>query len=106
MSKYRRAKVEGGTFFFTVALADRSGDLLVRHIDHLRRAYRFAVDHYPFDTLAICILPDHLHAIWSLPKEDWNFPVRWSLIKSKFSRVLPAAGLRSQSSLTKRDKGI
>jgi len=106
MSRYRRAKVEGGTFFFTVALADRSKDFLVRHVDHLRQSYKFVVDHYPFETIAICILPDHLHAIWSLPREDWNFALRWSLVKSKFSRVLPAAEMRSQSNVAKRDKGI
>jgi REP element-mobilizing transposase RayT len=106
MSRYRRAKIEGGTFFFTVALADRSGTILVQHIDHLRRAYKFVVDHYPFETAAICILPDHLHAIWSLPKGDWNFALRWSLIKSRFSRALPTADLRSQSQIAKRDKGI
>jgi putative transposase len=37
MSRYRRAKIEGGVFFFTVTLADRPSDLLVRHIDRLRR---------------------------------------------------------------------
>jgi putative transposase len=106
MSRYRRAKIEGGTFFFTVALADRSGDLLVRHIDHLRKVYRFVVERYHFQTVAICILPDHLHAIWSLPKEDFNFPIRWSLIKSGFSRLLPTPDLRSHSQIAKRDKGI
>lgn len=106
MSRYRRAKIEGGTFFFTVALVDRSGDLLVRHIDHLRQAYKFAVNHYPFETVAICVLPDHRHAIWSLPKGDLNFPLRWSLIKSKFSRGLPSPGLRSRSQIERRDKGI
>ena len=106
MSRYRRAKIEGGTLFFTVALADRSGDLLVQYIDHLRHAYKFVVDRYPFETKAICILPDHLHTIWSLPNGDRNFPLRWSLIKSKFSRGLPAGDLRSQSNVAKRDKGI
>lgn len=106
MSRYRRAKVEGGTFFFTIALADRSGDLLVRYIDHLRQAYKFVVDQYPFETVAICILPDHLHAIWSLPGEDLNFPLRWSLIKSRFSRGFPTPNLRSRSQIAKRDKGI
>ncbi len=105
MSRYRRSKVEGGTFFFTVTLADRTGDLLVRHIDGLRRAYKFTADHHPFETIAICILPDHLHAIWSLPAADLNFPLRWSLIKSKFSRGL-GPGLRSQSQIEKREKGI
>jgi len=37
MTRYRRAKIEGGVFFFTVALADRSSDLLVRDIERLRR---------------------------------------------------------------------
>ena len=106
MSRYRRAKIEGGTFFFTVALADRPADLLVRHIDHLRKAYRFVVERYHFETVAICILPDHLHAIWSLPQKDFNFSMRWSLIKSGFSRLLPTADLRSRSQIVKRDKGI
>jgi hypothetical protein len=29
MSHYRRASIEGGLYFFTVTLADRSSDLLV-----------------------------------------------------------------------------
>jgi putative transposase len=106
MSRYRRAQIEGGTFFFTITLADRSGDLLVCHVDQLRQAYKFVVDRYPFETIAICILPDHLHAIWSLPNGDDNFSLRWSIIKSKFSRELPAANMRSQSNIAKRDKGI
>jgi putative transposase len=106
MSRYRRAKIEGGTFFFTITLADRPGDLLVRHIDRLRQAYKFAADLYPFETIAICVLPDHLHAIWSLPSADLNFPLRWGLIKSKFSRGLPSSELRSRSQIEKRDKGI
>ncbi len=44
MSRYRRALLEGGTFFFTVTLADRSSDLLVRHIDRLRRIYAIRYD--------------------------------------------------------------
>src|SRR5580692_6482564 len=106
MSRYLRARIEGGTFFFTLTLADRSGDLLVRHVDRLRQAYKFVVGRYPFETVAICILPDHSHAVWSLPKGDRNFSLRWSLIKSKFSRELPAADMRSRSNIAKRDKGI
>jgi hypothetical protein len=30
MSRYRRIKIEGGALFFTLAFADRGGDLLVR----------------------------------------------------------------------------
>ncbi len=106
MSRYRRAEIKGGTYFFTVTLADRSGDLLVRHIDHLRQAYQAATNLYPFSTVAICILPDHLHALWTLPPEDANFPLRWRLIKSKFSRTLPIDARRTASKLAKREKGI
>jgi putative transposase len=105
MSWYRRAKAKGGTFFFTVALADRSSDLLVQRIDLFRRAYASVQTRYPFKTLAICILPEHLHAIWSLPNEDSDFSLRWNLIKSNFSRGLPSAR-RSSSKALRREKGI
>jgi len=105
MPKYLRAKVAGGTYFFTVTLADRSSDLLVREIDRLRRIYRQVQIDLPFDTIAICILPGHLHAIWTLPAGDFDFARRWNLIKGGFSRGLAAAP-RSASQRTKREKGI
>jgi REP-associated tyrosine transposase len=105
MSRYRRANIEGGTFFFTHTLADRSSDLLIREIDRLRRAYRTVQSERPFETIAICILPDHLHAIWKLPEDDADFARRWNLIKGGFSRGLPAE-LRSPSKMSKREKGI
>jgi putative transposase len=105
MSRYRRAKLDGGTFFFTLALADRSSNLLVAEIDRLRHAYRAVQARRPFETVAICILPDHLHAIWTLPVGDADFAQRWNLIKSGFSRGLPAAS-RSASKIARREKGI
>jgi putative transposase len=68
MPRYRRLNIAGGTFFFTLTLADRGSDLLVRHIDRLRASYRIVQERRPFETVAICIMPDHLHAIWSLPR--------------------------------------
>jgi putative transposase len=70
MSQYRRAKIEGGVFFFTVTLADRSSDLLVRRIDRLRQIYSSIQQRFPFETIAICVLPDHLHALWSMSADD------------------------------------
>ena len=87
MPQYRRARIAGGTFFFTVAIADRRDDLLVREVDRLRRIYSSVQSRHPFETVAICILTDHLHAIWTLPENDDDFPQRWSLIKSGFSVV-------------------
>src|SRR5262245_38450935 len=106
MTWYRRAKIEGGTFFFTVTLADRSSDLLVRHVDRLRSMYRSIQERYPFETIAICVLPDHIHAIWSLPKGDADFSLRWSLIKSSFSRGLAHESQRTHSKVASRERGL
>jgi len=105
MSRYRRAKIEGGSYFFTLVLADRSSDLLVRHIGRPRHVYRSVQRSRPFVTVAICILPDHLHAVWTLPLGDADFATRWSLIKAGFSRGLPPAR-HSPSKLAKREKGL
>ena len=40
MSNYRRPRAPGATIFFTVALAGRGADLLVREIGLLREAVR------------------------------------------------------------------
>jgi putative transposase len=106
MSRYRRLKLEGGTFFFTVTISDRSHDLLVRHVKLLRQVYSNVQTRYPFETVALCILPDHLHAIWSLPAHDSDFSLRWSLIKASFSHRLPPALSRSPSKIAKREKGL
>ena len=106
MPRYSRAKIDGGVFFFTVALADRSSDLLVRQVGGLRQAYRAAERLYPFETIAICILPDHMHAVWQLPPGDADFSTRWRLIKMRFSRPLPTDARRSPSKMAKREKGI
>jgi putative transposase len=106
MSRYRRARVEGGVFFFTVVLADRSNDLLIRQVDRFRRVYASVRHRPPFETIAICILPDHLHAVWSLPSGDADFSLRWNLIKSGFSRGLAGAAQLTASGIAKREKGL
>jgi putative transposase len=42
MVLYRRNRVPVGTYFFTVTLADRGSDVLVRRIGLLREAFRVA----------------------------------------------------------------
>jgi len=106
MPRYRRASIAGGTFFFTVTIADRTDDLLVREIGRLRDSYRAVQSRHPFETVAICILPDHLHALWTLPEGDADFAMRWSLIKVRFSRGLAAAPSRSVRHIVKREKGL
>ena len=106
MTRYRRSHIKGGLYFFTVALADRSSDLLIREIDRLRRIYGVVQRERPFETVAICVLPDHVHAIWSMPEGDANYALRWSRIKSGFSRGLAARSPPTESKLRKREKGI
>src|SRR5262245_29940644 len=106
MSRYRRAKIDGGVFFFTVTLADRSSDLLLRHIDRLRRIYALAQQRYLFETVAICVLPDHLHAVWALPTGDSDLSVRWNVIKGGFTRGLVGEGSRSRIKIVRRERGI
>ena len=105
MPQYRRVRLKGSTFFFTVVLANRSSRLLVDEVDRLRSIYRTVRERRPFETIAICILPDHIHAIWTLPEDDADFSGRWSLIKSGFSRGLEDE-TRSPSKVIKREKGI
>lgn len=105
MSEYRRFRQVGGTYFFTLTLADRQSSLLVDEIARLRRAYAEVAVGLPFETVAICVLPDHLHAIWTLPEGDDDFSSRWAQIKSRFSRGLPAMP-RTASKVRHRDKGI
>ncbi len=104
--QYRRANVAGATYFFTVNLADRKRKLLTEKIDILRNAVRKIRQSYPFDILAMVVLPDHLHAIWRLPEGDANFPLRWSLIKAAFSREIPKGELIRLSRVLKRERGI
>lgn len=106
MSHYRRSFVPGGCFFFSVTLADRRSCLLVEEVERLRQAYAVTHQSLPFLTQAVCILPDHLHAIWTLPAQDSDYARRWSLLKSSFSRALPMAENRSRSKCVKREKGI
>ncbi|MGF6147590.1 Transposase and inactivated derivatives [Kingella potus] len=105
MTRYRRNFVAGGTFFFTVKLADPKSRLLVEHIGLLRTAYTDVCKMYPFETLAVCVMPNHLHSVWTLPLGDADYSLRWRLIKSRFSAHLPAAD-RSASKLRRGERGI
>jgi len=92
MVRYRRNFVPGGTYFFTVTLADRRSTTLVDHVDALRTAFSTTRRERPFTIEAIVILPDHLHTIFALPSEDADFSGRWRRIKGHFSTALIASG--------------
>ena len=69
--RYRRCYVEGGSYFFTVNLLERDKSLLVDHIDLLRESVRWVKRRRPFDIDAWVVLPDHLHAVWTLPARPY-----------------------------------
>jgi putative transposase len=76
MVRYRRNFIAGGTYFFTVTLADRSAQTLTEHISHLRHAVRQTRSSQPFGIDAIVVLPDHLHVVMTLPDGDADYPNR------------------------------
>lgn len=87
MPNYRRAKVLGGCYFFTVVTYQRRPIL----IDELAlwilwEAIRKTRQNYPFIIDAWVLLPDHLHCIWTLLDGDRDFSTGWKVIKTRFSR--------------------
>ncbi len=93
MVRYRRNFLPGGTFFFTVTLADRRSSALVENIDLLRSAFRTTRRERPFSIDAVVVLPDHLHVIMTLPPDDADFPGRWKRIKSLFTHRVVTRGV-------------
>lgn len=87
MSIYRRSNTARGTYFFTVVTQERrpllcTPDILAalrQAVLHTRQTLAFTID-------AWVVLPDHMHAIWTLPQGDAAFGKRWGLIKSQMSK--------------------
>jgi putative transposase len=92
MVRYRRNHLPGGTYFFTVTLANRRSTALVDRVHDLRAAFRATMATAPFSIDAIVVLPEHLHAILSLPHDDADYPNRWRRIKSHFTSAVIAEG--------------
>ena len=107
MPNYIRAKFEGGYYFFTVVTYQRTR---LFHTELARGCLREAIEktqsRRPFETVAFCLLFDHLHCIWKLPKADADFSRRWSSIKGQFSEeYLSLGGQRKQVSSSRARKG-
>ena len=92
MSKYRRS-YEGRVFLFTV-VTHRRRPILTTDEGRaaLRNAIRAVREDRPFSMIAVVLLPDHLHAVWELPREDNDYSTRWRRIKGIFTRQWMAAG--------------
>jgi len=95
MSDYRRVRVTGGCYFFTVVTYQRRPLFDDEHnVDLLRQAFAWTRARRSFDIEAIVILPDHLHCVWRLPEGDNDFSGRWRTIKQFVSRRIDATVLR------------
>ena len=107
MPDYRRYRVPGWTYFFTVNLLERhSNDLLIRHIDLLRHVVRETKKRWPFHIDAWVVLPEHLHCVWTLPVGDDDNANRWRIIKQGFSKALPMTERRSAVRVARGERGI
>jgi putative transposase len=106
MPNCRRRFVPGGCWFFTVNLLDRRKSLLTDNIDALREATRWTMRRYPFRIDAFVVLPEHLHAIWTLPPEDADFSIRWRLIKTRFAQAIPRSERLSKTRIARGERGI
>ncbi len=107
MRHYIRARRQGATYFFTVNLQQRDGNhMLVERIKALRAAFDKVRRDHPFKVNAIVVLPEHLHAMWTLPVGDADFSVRWALIKAQFSRAITTGETVTPSRSRRRERGI
>ncbi|HSO41771.1 MAG TPA: transposase [Rhodospirillales bacterium] len=107
MPDFHRRRVPGGCYFFTVNLLERRGNtLLTDRIDLLRGSVARVRRARPFTIDAWVVLPDHLHAVWTLPPGDDNFSTRWRLIKTVFARGLETTERLSRVRRADGERGI
>jgi putative transposase len=74
MTAYRRNFVAGGSFFFTVNVAERRLRLLTDHIEELRTAFRKTRRRHPFTIDAMVVLPDISTRSGRCPMAMWILP--------------------------------
>jgi putative transposase len=106
MPDYRRYRVAGGTYFFTINLLERRSDLLIRHIEALREAVRRTRAERSFHIDSWVVLPDHLHCVLTLPPGDDDFSNRIKAIKIRFVRAVEPNERRSSVRIARGERGI
>ena len=109
MPNYRRTRIAGGTYFFTVVTFRRFPLLASSSaISALESSFGAVMACHPFTVEAMVIMPDHLHCIWTLPDGDHDFSTRWRLVKAGFSRANQRSPVERipSSLLRKKEKGV
>ena len=111
MPQYRRLYIPGGCYYFTVVTHERR-EILTSELG--RRCFKSAWESVkrkrPFEVIAFCLLPDHLHCIWQLPDGDADYSRRWGGIKAAFSREYVKrggeAGVLNESRFKKNESAV
>ena len=88
MPDYRRLYIPGGTFFFTLVTYQRrklftspqAFELLDLAISKVKTYHPFTID-------AFCILPDHVHFLWTMNENDSDYSLRIGQLKRYFTRM-------------------
>jgi len=106
MPDYRRYRVPGGTYFFTINLLNRRSDLLTQRIEVLRESVRRTRIERPFHIDAWVVLPEHIHCMITLPPGDDDFSNRIKAIKIRFVRAVEPDEWRSPVRAAKGERGI
>lgn len=111
MPEYRRAQVPGGTFFITIVTYQRSKIFInPRARELLHQAWLDVEKRFPFITVAICLLPDHIHALITLPEGNSNFSIRIREIKRFFTKAylaeIGSSKPRNQSRIKKDEATV
>ena len=106
--EFRRVWFPGGCYFFTVVTYKRQPILTIPdNISRLRKAFAHINRKLPFKIDGIVILPNHLHSIWRLPEDDYDYATRWRLIKHFFRRsCLVIEENKNQSRQNKNEKTV
>lgn len=86
MPEYRRVNIHGATVFITFVTFGRSPILTSNEARQiLHDAWRDVAKRDPFTTDAVCVLPDHIHTMITLPENDSNYSLRIREIKRLFT---------------------
>jgi len=105
MPYYRRWRIEGGTYFFTLATHRRMRILTSRMAQRpLREALVSVRRLRAFRQIAIVVLPDHLHLLWRLPEGDSDYSTRIGAVKQAFTRSWLSRGGREETNSPSRTR--
>jgi putative transposase len=95
---HKKTRIAGETHFFTIRCTQGSPSL-TDHIETLRAAMRSVMSSHPFYINALVVMPDHLHAIWTLPEKDHDYLSRWMLIQDFYSHHLSVESSENEREL-------